>query len=222
MKITKNQLKRIIAEEYALVYGSKKKNKISKTKKTLRERKRIKARRNELIREAQGRLVVEHMLEENFFKAIWSILTGPMKTAAAAGVKAGKQISTAAAERWNDSYDETQISDISDAFEEAASMAQDLDKRVLKNIGKTLGGSGRFEEDEIKKIVGEIQQTLRGGQDLEDVKAELNALLQDQTTTTKDDQSKKKEDAKTRNQDTSQEDVEDDEVDLEEEENQTT
>ena len=63
MKITKRQLKRIIAEEYALVNGTKRRRtsskRVSAKSKQLRE-----AKRADLLREAKAKILVEEMMQE--------------------------------------------------------------------------------------------------------------------------------------------------------------
>jgi hypothetical protein len=83
MKITKRQLKRIIAEEYALVNGTKRRRtsskRVSAKSKQLRE-----AKRADLLREAKAKILVEEMMQEGWF----SDLLGGLK---AVGGKAGEE-----------------------------------------------------------------------------------------------------------------------------------
>jgi len=80
MKITKRELKRIIAEEYAVVYG-KPKRKTSKRnsnrRRRLQERKLLEARKKDLLIEAKAKLIVEEfMMNEGFFGKMAAGLSG--------------------------------------------------------------------------------------------------------------------------------------------------
>lgn len=94
MKITKGQLKRIIAEEHALVNG-----KTRKTRRPVGRRKTAKKRfvneaKRELVLEIQSRAVSNELLEEGFFDAIkagfGAVKSLGGKAAGAAAEKAGK------------------------------------------------------------------------------------------------------------------------------------
>ena len=80
MRITKGQLKRIIAEEYALVYGkpkSKTSNRTSIRRRRLQEQKLLEARKRDLLLEAKAKLIVEEfMMKEGFFDRVAAGLSG--------------------------------------------------------------------------------------------------------------------------------------------------
>ena len=82
MKITKGQLKRIIAEEYTAIYGKKKL--ISKPKRLTKSKRIREAKRRNLLREAKAEILVEEMMQEGWF----SDLLGGLKSI---GGKAGEE-----------------------------------------------------------------------------------------------------------------------------------
>ena len=93
MKITKRQLKKIISEEYALVYGKKapvsknRKRRVARAKqKRLQERK---MHQREVLIEAKAKIIAREIMEEGWFT---DALAGIGGVLGKAGEKVGDQV----------------------------------------------------------------------------------------------------------------------------------
>ena len=90
MKITKGKLKQIIAEEHAIVYGTKRR---PQGRRRTTKKQRMNEARRELVLEIQSRAISNELLEEGFFDALKAgfdaVTSLGGKAASAAAKKAG-------------------------------------------------------------------------------------------------------------------------------------
>ena len=179
MKITRKQLKRIIAEEHAVVYGTKPKRNVRRRKPIGKKKTRkqyLSEARRELIREQRAIAFSNQVIEEGFGSFLKGIGKGIGKIAGGAGeaawgqmTKAGGAIATAAntaAEAATDA-----ISDLGGAIADGASnagttIAKSITDEIVSNIQKlTKQAMSRLskeypdkDENEMKAFVAAVIQ----------------------------------------------------------------
>tara|TARA_B100000676_G_C17940441_1_gene766101 strand:- start:12 stop:539 length:528 start_codon:yes stop_codon:yes gene_type:complete len=98
MKITKRQLKRIIAEEYALVHGTKRRR--TSRRSTRNARQLREAKRAELLREAKAKILVEEMMQEGWFTDLIGGLTAVGGEAGKAAKAGYEKVAKATTDAW--------------------------------------------------------------------------------------------------------------------------
>jgi len=150
MKITKRQLKRIIAEEHAIVYGTKKPARKRTRKLTAKQRRIVEAKkRKAILAEARRNYACDQVLEEGLGKFLKQI--GGMFSK---GMEQATKIKDATVTAWND------LGEKIDADENAMEAFRDEMKSDLgdiqKNITNTIKGYSSF-----KKIVDELPEEER-------------------------------------------------------------
>ena len=179
MKITRKQLKRIIAEEHAVVYGTKPKRNVRRRRPVGRKKTRkqyLSEARRELLREQRAIAFSNQLIEEGFGSFMSGIAKGIGKIAGGAGeaawgqmTKAGGAIATAAntaAEAATDA-----ISDLGGAIADGAgkvgeTIAKTITDEIVANIQKlTKQAMSRLEkeypdkdENEMKAFVAAVIQ----------------------------------------------------------------
>lgn len=140
MKITKKQLKRIIAEEYSIVYGTKKPARKRTRKLTAKQRRIVEAKkRKAIIAEARRNYACDQVLEEGLGKFLKQM--GGMFSK---GLEQASKIKDATVTAWNDlgeklDADENKM----EAFKEE--MISDLGD-IQKNITRTIKGYSSFKD----------------------------------------------------------------------------
>ena len=163
MKITKGQLKRIIAEEYAVVYGTKRKPARRSASRTKRLRE---ANRANLLREAKAEILVQEMMQEGWF----SDLLGGLKSV---GGKAGEQamkgyekVTKTTTDAWNATKT---------AYEAGVKENQDKEKKAAEE--KALEFSEADAASKYKEYMQSlIKIFLDGGYEDEEAQAKAGAL----------------------------------------------
>lgn len=145
MKITKKQLKRIIAEEHAIVYGTKKPARRRTRKLTAKQRRIVEAKkRKAILAEARRNYACDEVLEEGLGKFLKQM--GGMFTK---GLEQASKIKDATVDAWKD------LGDKIDADEKAMQDFRDEMKTDLgdiqKSITDTIKGYTSF-----KKIVDDL------------------------------------------------------------------
>ena len=180
MKITKGQLKRIIAEEHAVVYGKKRRGTIKGRARKSKQVRLNEAKRH-LIAEAQARVMTGELLEEGFFDAIKSVFqTGGgvldkagesiAKNIAGAGkaiVKQAGELKKAAGEK---------VTALKKAGEEKIA---DIYQEYLKNYVNSIGD--RIEKD-LNDVLGALKKVETDMSD-DELKAQASEILTTATTT---------------------------------------
>ena len=147
MKITKKQLKRIIAEEHAIVYGTKKPARKRTRKLTARQRRIVEAKkRKAILAEARRNYACDQVLEEGLGKFLKQI--GGMFSK---GMEQASKIKDATVDAWNE------LGDKIDADEQAMEAFREEMKTDLgdmqKNITDTIKRYTSF-----KKIVDDLPE----------------------------------------------------------------
>ena len=172
MKITKGQLKRIIAEEYAVVYGTKRR---PQGRRRTTKKQRMNEAKRELVLEIQSRAISNELLEEGFFDAIkagFSTVTSlGGKAAGAAAEKAGKAakaVSDQASALKNAATD--QIDALKDAGKDALAtvQAEYLEKYTAQIKAKV--------EEYTKELVAQMKKADPEAED-EAVKAQVSPII---------------------------------------------
>jgi len=165
MRITKGQLRRIIAEEHALVNRTKRSRtsskRISVKSKQLRE-----AKRADLLLEAKAKILAEEMIEEGWFGDMISGL-GKVGDKASEKAKAGyEKVQSATTDAWNatktayqqgvkDNQDKEKKAAEDKAFNHAVDEANKGYKEYLQSIIKILLNGG-YEEGEAQAKAGQL------------------------------------------------------------------
>ena len=174
MRITKGQLRRIIAEEHALVYGKKTKptnKKVSRKRTTAKPTRRKlsplkEARRRDLMIEARAEILVEELLEEGFFSKLMAGLKG-------AGSHVGEKMATPikkAAQLASSAWEETQT-----AYRKAAEEQEDKEKAAALEAATEAAESEAIEH--FKKYLKDLVATLlKGGYEDDDAQAEASTM----------------------------------------------
>ena len=179
MKITRKQLKRIIAEEHAVVYGTKPKRTVRRRKPVGRKKTRkqyLSEARQELLREQRAIAFSNQVIEEGFgsfmsgiAKGIGKIAGGASEKAFGQMTKAGGAIATAASNAATAAG--TAITDLGKGIADGATkagetIAQSITDEIVSNIQKlTKQAMSRLEkeypdkdENEMKAFVAAIIQ----------------------------------------------------------------
>lgn len=177
MKITKGQLKRIIAEEHALVYGksSKKTNRKSSrrvrgskkvARRSLQERRILARRRQEILLEARAQLIAEKMLQESWLTKAFAGIKGALTAGGteiadlagkvAAPIKDAKNKVVAAYKKSAEAEEnESKKKALAALPEEAEKVAGELYKDFAKQLAKALTKAGYEEEEAMSHIAGQ-------------------------------------------------------------------
>ena len=159
MKITKGQLKRIIAEEHALVYGEPKRKtskRRSLSRKAMLESRR---RKREIMIEAKAKILAEEMIQEGWFTDMLSGL-------GAAAKSNYKKVKSAASDAWQDTkaeyakgvaenQEKEKAAADKKALEFAEGEAKSKYKEYLEGLSKILLKGG-YSDDEAKAKAGEL------------------------------------------------------------------
>ena len=180
MKITKGQLKRIIAEEHAVVYGKKRRGTVKgKAKKS--KQVRLNEAKRQLIVEAQARVMTGELLEEGFFDSIKSIFQtgGGVLGDAGEGIAkaiggAGQQIVKQAGELKKQA--KNKIGALKKAGEDKIA---DIYQKYLENYVNSIG-------DRIEKDLNDVLVALKKvdtDMDDDELKAQASEILTTATTT---------------------------------------
>ena len=180
MKITKGQLKRIIAEEHAVVYGTKRRGAVKgKSRKT--KQVRLNEAKRQLIAEAQARVMTAELLEEGFFDSIKSMFQTGGGVLGDAGEAVAKSIGTAgqaivkqAGEMKKAAGDK--VSALKKAGEEKIA---DIYQEYLKNYVNSIGD--RIEKD-LNDVLGALKKVETDMSD-DELKAQASEILTTATTT---------------------------------------
>ena len=122
MKITKGKLKRIIAEEHAVVYGTKRRTRRPVGRRKTAKKRFVNEAKRELVLEIQSRALSNELLEEGFFDAI--------KAGFGAIKNLGGKAATSAAEKAG-----AAVKSVSDTAGKLKSAASDQIE-ALKDAGK--------------------------------------------------------------------------------------
>jgi len=174
MKITKGQLKRIIAEEHALVYGTKRR---PQGRRKTTKKQRLSEAKRELISEIQTRATVNELMAEGFFGNMFRNMKAALSTAgdiageagaAAAGkvAKTGKAIADKAGEM------KTQAGEYIDGLkdsgnEKIADISRKFQESIVSQLKKQIA-------DLTADYVKECEEL---GQTADEAKANLSAIL---------------------------------------------
>ena len=171
MKITKGQLKRIIAEEHALVYGKPKRRKNVRRTNQLAKRRRLaehKRRKQEILLEAKSALLVEEFIQEGFFGQALAGLKGVFG-AAGEGIKAkASEFGKAIKGKWDTAKEE---------FAKAAEAQKDDDiQKAMKNImDRYPDEAARYYKDWMQAMAKDL---IKAGMEEEEAKATLVGMQQ--------------------------------------------
>lgn len=98
MKITKGQLKRIIAEEHAVVYGTKRRTRRPVGTRRVAKKRYLSEAKREMINEIQARAISNQLMEAGFFSALkagFKTAMGLGGEAAGAALKKGAEAANA-------------------------------------------------------------------------------------------------------------------------------
>ena len=147
MKITKKQLKRIISEEHALVYGTKKSSRKKTRKLTSRQRRIVEARKKRaILREAQRNYACNQVIEEGFGKFLKQV--GGMFSK---GMEQAGKIKNQTVDAWNELGEKIEADEKNmNAFREE--MKEDI-KGLQDGMMKTIKNYASF-----KKITDELPE----------------------------------------------------------------
>lgn len=155
MKITKKQLKRIIAEEHALVYGKPSKTKARGrrrpssrrvTKRALAERRMIARRKKEIIIEAKAELIASQMMTEGWFKNAIAGMKGALGAVGGEIEKMAAPITQAA----NNTIKAYKDSAKKQKDDDKADFLENLPEKIAKPLAKELWGE--FSKELAKKM----------------------------------------------------------------------
>ena len=161
MKITKGQLKRIIAEEHAVVYGRRKPT----ASRRVAKKRRLSEAKRELVIEMQSRAIANELLEEGFFDSI----KAGLKAAAGIGGKAAGAAMKKAGEA---------AQSVKDGVGELAAAAGEQIE-AMKQAGKD--ALAAVQDEYLKKLTDEITKKLQA------TAKELAAALKDKDESLDDD-----------------------------------
>ena len=180
MKITKGQLKRIIAEEHAVVYGKKTKSRRPVGRRKIAKKRFVNEAKRELVLEIQSRAVSNELLEEGFFDAIKAGF-GAVKdlggkaaaSAAEAAAGAAKSVSDKAKDLQKAAA--SQIQAVKDAGNDAlASVQEEYLKKYTEEIKKRI-------EEYTKELVAQMKKADPEAED-EAVKAQVSPIMMSAVT----------------------------------------
>ncbi len=162
MKITKGQLKRIIAEEHAVVYGTKRKTRRPVGRRKTAKKQYVNEAKRELINEIQAKAITNELMVEGFFGDLWSnakAALGVAKDAAGeAGAAAAKSIGKTAqgfAKTASDMGDKSKafLQGMKDAGnEKLAAMGDKFQEKIQQQIKEKIKSMTEELIAQIKKI----------------------------------------------------------------------
>ena len=181
MKITKGQLKRIIAEEHAVVYGTKTKTRRPVGRRKTSKKQYVNEAKRELINEIQARAITNQLLEEGilneFFgkmgrmaKAAFKTAKGVAGEAGAAAIKQATEAGAAVAKKAGDMASAT-----TDFIDGMAKAGQEKVAKVAKDFVKN---AQQELKDEIQKLTNDLVKQLKdAGEDDDSIKSTVAGLM---------------------------------------------
>ena len=176
MRITKGKLKQIIAEEHALVYGTKRRRKPT-GRRRMTKQKRMNEAKRELVNEIQTRALVNELMAEGFFGSMFRNMKAALSTASdvagEAGAAAAKKVADTGKGIASKAADmKAQAGEYIDGLKKAgnekiADISEKFSKAVIEQLKQQIADLTKDYVDECKSA----------GQDEDEARANLAAIL---------------------------------------------